>query len=295
MNAQDLLRVNNYQDTWAKLYLHLARTLCTQFGVEGEALLREGIRCFGIDRGLAQRANHVAAGLKPNLENLFSKGDLPGDPRFRRNKIKLTEYERLSETLVCPIADMWRNMDGLSLGRIYCEEFHHAKFSAYAPHSQTNLSQTLTQEGDVLCRFSVYLRPGNMDAEERVTTFTAYDPDYSPAVCTPLPTISVQEGFATLCIKLWQHLVHQTLCAKGEAGQTCGMDAARAFVADMRPFLAQRAERLNEPFDAAFRAANLPFAANPTPHETSLWALYPDTRPQKLFMDCVVAPLHVLR
>ena len=292
MSRQETLRVNNYQDTWAKLYLHLARTLCARYGADGEGLLRAGVRAFGVDRGLAQRAQHLAAGLKPNLANLFGKGDLPGDPRFRRNRIKLTEEERLSETLVCPIAFMWRAMDGMALGRVYCEEFHHAKFGAYAPLSQTNLSQTLTQEGDELCRFSVYLRPGNMHEAERAATFTAYDPNYDPASIKPLPPVPVQEGFGTLCLKLWQHLAVQVLDAHGHDGETCLREAAAQFVADMRCFLAERATQLNEPCDLTFKTANLPFGPASTAHEQGLWALYTDTRPRVLFQTCVAEPLY---
>ena len=113
MTRETELEIANYQDAWSKLYLHLARAVDQQFGLEAEPLLRQAVRQFGIDRGLAQREKHKKAGLKLNMENLFGHGDLPGDPRFRRNKIRLTEQERFSETLVCPIADMWRKMESI--------------------------------------------------------------------------------------------------------------------------------------------------------------------------------------
>ena len=283
MDRQEELRINRYQDAWSKLYLHLARTVTETFGIEGEQLLRQGIRHFGVDRGRAQRENHMRAGLKPNLLNLFSKGDLPGDPRFRRNKIKLTEQERLSETLVCPIAAMWRSMDGLALGRIYCEEFHHAKFGAYAPKAQINLSQTLTQEGDIFCRFSVYLRPGNMDAAERKEVFTAYDSAYQPERAAELDPVPFKEGFATLCIKLYQHIAAVVLGAKGKEGEAALCAAGLAFVEDLRAQLKDFACQLNRPLDNAFLEEHIPFSEPSASHDASVWALYTDARPQTLF------------
>ena len=284
MERHTELEIANYQDAWAKLYLHLARAVVRDFGIEGEVRLREGIRNFGIDRGRAQRAEHKAAGLKLNMENLFGKGDLPGDPRFRRNKIRLTPQERLSETLVCPLAVMWRDMDGLRLGRIYCEEFHHAKFGAYAPKSQTNLSQTLTQEGDQFCRFSIYLRPGNMTEEERREAFAEYDPDFKPENVKALHELTVRQGFTMLCVKIVYHIGHVLLETWGEKGAACLSGAIREFGADFADMLRQRAAALHQPFDRAFAQANAPLDFSPADHGHTVWALYADKRPEKLFV-----------
>lgn len=283
MTRETDLEIANYQDAWAKLYLHLARAVTRDFGIDGEQLLRVAVRQFGIDRGLAQRRDHLAAGLKINMENLFGKGDLPGDPRFRRNKIKLTAQERFSETLVCPIASMWREMDGLALGRLYCEEFHHAKFGAYAPKSQTNLSQTLTQEGDQFCRFSVYLRPGNMDAEERREAFAEFDPDFRPEKVRELPPVTAHDGFTMLCVRIVQNIAHVFLERYGEAGEASLRAAIRAFGEDFSAFLKARAGSLNKPFDLAFARANSPVDFAPGGPGAAIWALYDDARPKRLF------------
>ena len=285
MQREKELEIANYQDTWAKLYLHLAKAVDRDFGIEGEWELRRAVRQFGIDRGLAQREQHLKAGLKPNMTNLFGKGDLPGDPRFRRNKIKLNPQERFSETLVCPIASMWRDMDGMRLGRLYCEEFHHAKFSAYAPKSQTNLSQTLTQEGDQFCRFSVYLRPGNMDAEERREAFEEYDPEFDPAKVKELPPVSAQQGFTMLCVRIIQNIAHFTLERFGEAGEACIRGALRAFAADLAEMIAARAASLNRPFDLDFVSSNVPLDFAPDGPGNAIWELYEDIRPRKLFEE----------
>jgi hypothetical protein len=152
-------------DLQAKFYYHLAYELISTFGIDGEAAVRRAIRRFGRDRGAQVREEHLKQGLKLNLHNLFTYYDLPGDSRFRRNKIELTEETRLSETLECTFYNVWRNYpDGNFIGRIYCEEIHHQIFGAYHPAVQTNLCCTLTQ-GDDRCRFSVYLRPANSRPE----------------------------------------------------------------------------------------------------------------------------------
>ena len=148
-------------DLQAKMYYFLASGLLDRFGLEGEAAVRRAIRRFGRERGLQTRKEHLAKGFAINLHTLFTQYDLPGDPRFRRNKLELTEETRLSETLVCTFFNVWKKYpEGNRIGRIYCEEVHHQIFGAYDPAIQTNLCCTLTQ-GDDKCRFSIYLRPGN--------------------------------------------------------------------------------------------------------------------------------------
>jgi hypothetical protein len=143
------------------MYYYLARGLCQSFGDEGDGALRRAIRRFGRERGLRLRQQHLERGLEISMNNLFTYYDLPSDDRFRRNKIELTDQTRLSETLVCPFHDVWNSYpEGNKIGRIYCEEVHHAIFGAYDEAVQTNLSTTLTQ-GDDRCRFAIYFRPGN--------------------------------------------------------------------------------------------------------------------------------------
>jgi len=174
MSRIEDLKNQNCQDVWPKLYYYIASELIAQYEQDGERALRCGIRRYGKDRGQHLRALHIEKGYPINMYSLFMAYDLPDDPRFRRRSIKLNPSERLSETLVCPIADLWLNYDGRAVGRIYCEEYHHAMFGAYAEGSQTNLGQTLTQEGDDHCRFSVYYRAANA-----VTAYQDTEADFS--------------------------------------------------------------------------------------------------------------------
>jgi len=96
-------------DNYTLLYSFLGRELIDAFGVEGDRALREGTRRYGRDRGAHTRARHEALNVKINMKSLFSiGGDLPPDPRFRRELQELNPQERVSHTLVCPMADVWK-------------------------------------------------------------------------------------------------------------------------------------------------------------------------------------------
>lgn len=283
MTRLEEYQIQNLQDIWAKLYIYLAKSLTEDLGIEGERALRHGIRNFGIDRGGALREKHLETGMKLNLYNLFTYYDLPGDPRFRRNKISLTPQERLSETLVCPIADMWESMGGKKLGRIYCEEFHHAMFGTYAPKAQVNLSQTLTQEGDNHCRFSVYLRPANMDSEERKISFEEFDPEFKEEKVKEYEMPSAREGFEMLCIKLYYNIALTALSRFGEKARESLGKALEEFAADVAAFLKKQSLALGEVLDEKFIEANCPISIMPSKTAEMLWNSYADKEPKEIF------------
>ena len=290
MDYADGLRAMNYQDIWSKLYYHLAKWLVQEHGLEGERALRKAIRDYGVMRGRALREKHFRAGLKLNLYNLFTYYDLPNDPRFRRNKIRLTPQERLSETLVCPIADLWSRMGGKSLGRIYCEEFHHAMFQAYAPRTQVNLSQTLTQDGDDHCRFSVYLRPANMDEMERKASFEEHDgPAQSSNSGCLVP--DYREGFGALCARLYYCTFLASAERFGEHGIETMKHATRAFADDVCSFLDEKASCLGQTLDARFAWDNCPVDPPRDGRLTGVWRDLADRRPEETFVSEFVRTL----
>jgi hypothetical protein len=209
-------------DIWAMLYYHMAKTFCDRFGLEGEAALRRAVREYGRARGLAMRARHLAEGRPINLESLFGHYDLPSDPRTSRNLFELTPETRLSATKTCQFADLWMEKeDGDHLGRIYCEEVHHAIFEAYDSAVQVNLTQTLTQ-GDDCCRFAVYLRPANqLGAEQAV-------PRYSPPEYEETPITRITDLF----IALYYHMAREMVDTFGNEGERALRHAIRQFGAE---------------------------------------------------------------
>ena len=108
VHEEGLARVG---DIWALLYYHMARELTGTFGCAGERALRESIRRFGRERGLAMRARHISEGRPINLQSLFEHYDLPSDSRSQRTTYRLSEEERISKTTACPYADLWGEYD----------------------------------------------------------------------------------------------------------------------------------------------------------------------------------------
>ena len=154
-------------DNYTLLYSFICREILDEFGIEGERAVREATRRYGRDRGIHSRMEHIEKGYKVNMQTLFTAGSgLPKDPRFRRELQELNPEERISHTLVCPMADIWKAYGEREIGRIYCEEFHPACYEHYAYDvGHTNLSKTLTQECDEYCAFNVTLRAQNLPRE----------------------------------------------------------------------------------------------------------------------------------
>jgi len=212
-------RIINLQDSYTIMYAFIVRSMLDECGLEGEAAVREGTRRYGADRGIKSRQNHINMGEKVNMKNLFSLGfDLPTDPRFRRDRQELNPQERISHTLVCPMADVWKTIGEKDIGRIYCEEFHPACYGAYGyGYTQVNLARTLTQDGDDYCSFSVILRPENLPEELRPICFAEYDPNFVPPVIEE-KCPDAKAGFNSLWVRLYYYLLEAADEQLGEAG-----------------------------------------------------------------------------
>lgn len=270
-------------DCWLKSYVHMARKLTDTFGIEGEAVLRQGIRNFGKDRGETLRNEQLALGMKINMLNLWTNYDLPDDPRFKRNKIRLTEEERISETLECPMASMWIGMGAKEWGAIYCDEFHPSMFAGYHPGIVTNLGETLTHDTDDHCHFALYLRPGNLTPEERKQSFPAYDPAYDASKVGVYVRRSARDGYNMLTIKLYTHLAKEILAVFGPEGEEVVRSALKEWAEDCWDHLAKAAEQLNVSCNATFLDENLPVYLDMS--RDALWRAYPDDSIQLYFKE----------
>lgn len=293
MNRMEELKIRNMADIWSILYLYLARPLVKDLGIEGELLLREGIRNFGVDRGEALRKKHIKTNLKINLYNLFTYSDLPPDPRFRRNKIKLTPQERLSETLVCPLANIWAKYNGKELGQTYCEEIHHAKFKAYAPKTQVNLSQTITK-GDNHCRFSLYLRPANMNLKERQLSFKEPDTGYFLKQKLEFKGQTYREGYEMLSLKIYYHITSLALLKFSTKAETLVINSLNDFALFVYEFLKEKALSLGMVIDENFVGENCPINLKPTETSRNIWGYYTDKEPERIFNQSFLLTLRKL-
>lgn len=226
MYTQEQIRIMNFGDTFSMVYGCICRKLIERFGLEGERAARCGTRYYGRYRGLAEQKVHLENGLKINLENLFTRFyDLPADPRFRRELQWINPQERVSHTLICPMADIWIANGMKEIGRMYCEEFHPACYGSYAfDQTYVYLGKTLTQDGDDYCEFNLLLRPENMPEELRKKCFAEYDPGYvEPEIHEP--PIEPRLGFGNITLYVYYGLLRAASEILGEEGESCVVDA----------------------------------------------------------------------
>ena len=220
MTRLDEIKLESLQDSWVIMYTFIARRLYEQAGFEGEVALREAVRRYGRDMGLTNRQRLLDNNIKINLETLFCEGrDRPGEPRFLSKVIRSTREERISDTLICSFADVWKKYNARHLGRIYCEEFHIECYKAFGfGKTKVNLSRSMTQEGDDRCFFYHTYRPENLTEEERRLSFEEYDPGYvKPS--TPMPKPQGKSGFNMLWIKMYFYLLEAAVEHLGETGR----------------------------------------------------------------------------
>lgn len=274
-------------DNYTLLYSFLGRSLIDAFGVAGEKALREGTRRYGRDRGEASRKMHESLDVKINMQSLFSVGgDLPPDPRFRRELQELNPEERVSHTLVCPMADIWKAHGEAYIGRIYCEEFHPACYSHYAfDYGHVNLGMTLTQEKDEYCDFNVVLRAENLPDELKPKCFAEYDPGYVTPDVHPAAACG-KSGFESISVKLYYYILEAALEQFGEAGWDAMCTAMEKMAVDAAARARNTAEKYDRPFDEQLIFDTYPLTMDRS--KTKLWDNYTGHEAVERFMHSFV-------
>ncbi len=284
-------------DAYTLMYGFIGKKLVDKLGIRGEDALREASRQFGYDRAETSRKKHLEVNAKINMLNLFTLfHDLPGDPRFRRELQEINPQERVSHTLICPMADIWEKYGQREIGRIYCEEFHPACYQHYAfDMSQVNLSKTLTQEGDEYCDFNVILRPERIPDELKPVCFAEYDPFYvQPEIEDP--PVDGKTGFATLSVKLVYYMLRQAAKDLGDEGIQACREGLGEWAQAMAEFYQQTAEESQVPLDSKYIKDNLPFDLATAAEDGAFWQNYDDEyhvkdEVQKYFCDPLAAKL----
>ena len=274
-------------DNYTLLYSFLGRSLIDAFGVAGEKALREGTRRYGRDRGEASRKMHESLNVKINMQSLFSVGgDLPPDPRFRRELQELNPEERVSHTLVCPMADIWKAYGEAYIGRIYCEEFHPACYSHYAfDYGHVNLGMTLTQEKDEYCDFNVVLRAENLPDELKPKCFAEYDPGYVTPDVHPAAACG-KSGFESISVKLYYYILEAALEQFCEAGWDAMCTAMEKMAVDAAARARNTAEKYDRPFDEQLIFDTYPLTMDRS--KTKLWDNYTGHEAVERFMHSFV-------
>lgn len=254
-------QIMNLSDIYTLMYGYIAHALIEKYGLRGEAAVREGTRRYGRDRGRATRGKHLKMNAKINMKHLFSLcHDLPNDPRFRRKKLELNPQERVSHTLICPMADIWKSHGQLEIGRIYCEEFHPACYSEYAyGYTHVNLARTQTQKGDEYCSFNVVLRPSDLPEELLPVCFEEFDPGYvKPELHEEF--LSAKDGFEQISIKLFYYLLSTTEEQIGPQAVSAVEQGIKELAGEAAKLLFATAQEYDLPIDNVLMYKNVPIS-----------------------------------
>ncbi len=180
MKFKKVLCDNDAQDMWANFFLKIADSLCQRFGMEGRGVVRDAVRMLGTTLG-EERAQFLrSCNMKINLKNVFSLGGpIPCGDRTCKEWVDCSPEQVLVNIISCPYADCWLKAEKAAIGRMYCEEFYPAYLhAACGSTTQINVGKQLVNEGDDMCRLSVYLRPANLTKAERYAQFDQFDPHY---------------------------------------------------------------------------------------------------------------------
>ncbi len=273
MYTNNQLEVIHLQDSYTIMYALLAREIMNALGEKGERIVREATRRYGKDRGRTRREKHEALGVKINMHSLFGVcSDLPSDPRFRRDRLKLTDEERNSHTLVCPMAEVWDQYDARRIGRIYCEEFHRACYQEYAfGLTQVNLAQTLTQDGDGYCDFHVVLRKANVPSDKKAKCFAEYDPGYK------VPQIdgsaaAGKSGFSSLCVRVYYYMLEVLYEECPDQAVKVMTKALHVWAEDAAEHLIQESTEMHQKLSREFADKHFPLYVNMD--DDPLWNKY---------------------
>ena len=291
MYSKEEIQIMNLDDNYTLLYPFLVKSLIEHFGEQGEKTAREGTRRFGRDRAETLRNKHLNAGVKINMHSLFAVGpDLPPDPRFKRELQELNPEERVSHTLYCPMAEIWKKYGFMEIGRMYCEEFHNACYSSYAyGYTKVNLAKTLTQKEDEYCAFNVVLRPENLPEELKPVCFEQYDPGYA-GPSADIPQAYGKSGVSTLFVKLYYHLASTAEEMLGDAGKAAIGEGLKALAHDAARRIQEQAKEQNEPVNREFVDLNYPLALDP--EQEPLWSFYTNEGIRELFVNTFYPVFH---
>jgi hypothetical protein len=157
-------------ELWAKLYYHMAKEMLA-LGVDGEEALRRAIRNYGKDRGETTRGQAEAAGLPLTYETFqVTLKDMP----FGQICKELVRYYPdasgcTAEEGFCAYAEFWKKYtDGWGVAKIYCDEFHHAKWKAFNPLFRVDMVSEITR-GDHCCVLRSYVEGDEYDRERQET------------------------------------------------------------------------------------------------------------------------------
>ena len=181
------------------------------------------------------------------------------------------------------MSNYWKANNAEAYSLFYCEEYMKSFLSGYTGgKGQFHLSMTLSDKRDMCCQFAAYLRPANLDAQQRCTAFE------KKAVPEGAASISfadyMQEKAVLLCVFIWKELDE----AFGKEGAQLYANALRRFEKESEAMLEDIAFRRGIPCDRRLLESAFPFSLR---EPSTLWDRLSAEEACALFMKTVAAPL----
>lgn len=140
------------KDFYTLIYGFIAERVIDSFGAEGEQVVRRALRDFGKVRGTNHRERTLHYGLELNMRNLHAYSDLPGDDDQETDRQIFEKDDFYSDLTECDMYDLWKKYDLMKAAVVYCEEIHHAMWTAYHEDTVVVQDKILTR-GDDKCTF----------------------------------------------------------------------------------------------------------------------------------------------
>lgn len=236
MNTIREISLQNQQDFWAMLYLHVGSSIMKICGRRGERIIRQAVRSMAEDKGRALKQAYLDNGIKTNLETLYAaEVNCSADPRVRMDVLREEEDIRIWEVYTCPMADLWLDADAGFLGNLYCEENQHGLVRGFTGgKGQLNLTKKLTCHrtngcrADNYCRFSSYYRAANVEEAQCRESFTGSGEEKQPL--SPDQVVKLAGGRRENCMMLLHYLTEAAEKEMGDEGRCAVAAGLRSLV-----------------------------------------------------------------
>ncbi len=284
MYSMEELPLQDLQDFWDLLYTTFCRKICADQPAEGEAVIRRAIAEMGRRQGEWQRQEHEQSGLNTDLRSFFLDGrGAVCDPRAAMTLYARTAEVCLWDRYICPMANYWAAHGAEAYGLFYCEEYMRAFLSGYTGgKGQFHMSKVLTDKRDILCQFSAYFRPANLEPEQRRTAFERAPVQWEE------PSGSFSDYIREKAVLLCAFLCAELKQTSGAAGLQSFTGALRAFELESESLLEDIALRRGVRCDQDLLERSFPFSL----HEPSaLWSSLSADEARALLMKFVASPL----
>ena len=294
MNTIYEIPLQNQQDFWAMLYMHVGKSIMDTCGRHGEAAIRAALHSIAEYEGKMYLQACQDRGVKPNVRTLYELGcGCCSDPRVRTKVLCDEEQERLWEVHTCPLADLWQNAGAARLGNLYCEENQLGLIDAYTTgKGQFHVGKKLLYHRSNGCRpdnhcgMAVYYRAANVDDQQRQACFT---PEGAPSDPHQQPLETQRELLSRKSVQL---ICRLAACAQeyfGDEGLRAVALGLRALVKPTADMLLHDAEMTLNQDISLFAADNLPLSLDAA--QDPAWERYGDEQGRRLFEINFALPL----